>query len=60
MAAVKLFEAGRLSSGMAAQLAGLTRVAFLLECGRHGVSIFQQTVDEVESDGRGALAASDR
>ena len=60
MAALKLFETGRLSSGMAAQLAGLPRVEFLLECGRHGVSVFQQTVEELESDAENALAASDR
>ena len=59
MAALKLFETGRLSSGMAAQLAGLSRVAFLLECGHYGVSVFQQTGEELESDLRNALAASD-
>jgi hypothetical protein len=31
-AAVKLFEMGRLTSGQAAQLAGISRVAFLLAC----------------------------
>lgn len=60
MAALKLFETGRLSTGMAAQLAGLPRVEFLLECGRYGVSVFQQTVEELESDAENALAASDR
>ena len=50
MAALKLFECGRLSGGMAAELAGLTRVEFLTLCGRHGVSIFQQTADEVADD----------
>ena len=29
---MKLFEMGRLTSGQAAQLAGVSRVAFLLSC----------------------------
>jgi predicted HTH domain antitoxin len=34
--ALKLFELGRLTSGQAAQMAGMTRVDFLLECPRYG------------------------
>ncbi|MFH0821852.1 MAG: UPF0175 family protein [Pseudomonadota bacterium] len=34
--AVKLFEMGRLTSGQAASLAGISRVAFLLDCRRYG------------------------
>ena len=37
-AAMKLFDQGRLSSGQAARLAGVGRVAFLLSCGSWGVS----------------------
>ena len=40
MAALKMFELGRLSSGKAAELAGVSRVEFLEMCGRYGVSIF--------------------
>ncbi len=40
LAAVKLYELGKLSSGRAAQLAGLTRVEFLLALGRYQVSPF--------------------
>lgn len=36
--AVKLFELGRLSSGQAAQLAGVDRVTFLMELHRYGVA----------------------
>jgi predicted HTH domain antitoxin len=36
-AAVKLFELGKLSSGRAAQLAGMSRVEFLLALGRYQV-----------------------
>lgn len=36
LAAVKLYELGRLSSGRAAELAGLSRVEFLLALERYG------------------------
>lgn len=35
LAAVKLYELGRLSSGRAAELAGMPRVKFLLALGRY-------------------------
>lgn len=35
LAAVKLYELGKLSSGRAAQLAGVTRVEFLLALGNY-------------------------
>jgi predicted HTH domain antitoxin len=50
LAAVKLFELGRLSSGRAAQLAGIPRVAFLMALGRYGVSPFQLTAEELHRD----------
>jgi predicted HTH domain antitoxin len=40
MAALKMFELGKLSSGHAAQLAGRTRAEFLEACGRYRVSVF--------------------
>ena len=56
--ALKLFELGRISSGLAARLAGMARVEFLLLCGQYGVSIFQQTEDELLSDLDAALGAT--
>ena len=50
LAAVKLFEMGKLSSGRAAQLAGMSRVAFLTTLGRYHVSPFQMTAAELEQD----------
>ena len=50
LAAVKLYELGRLSSGRAAQLAGVSRVAFLLALGRYQVSPFQVTAEELAQD----------
>ena len=56
--ALKLFELGRISSGLAAQLAGLSRVEFLLLCGQYNVTIFQQTPDELEEDVDATLKVS--
>lgn len=50
LAAVKLFELGRLSSSRAAQIAGMSRVAFLLALGRYQVSPFQIIPEELEQD----------
>ena len=49
-AAMKLFELGRLSSGAAAELAGVPRVEFLAKLGEFGVEAFQQTHADVASD----------
>ena len=37
--ALKFFELGELSSGHAAEMCGMSRVAFLFEAGRHGVPV---------------------
>jgi predicted HTH domain antitoxin len=50
LAAVKLFELGKLSSGRAAQLAGMTRVEFLLALRQYKVSPFQTTAEELRQD----------
>jgi predicted HTH domain antitoxin len=49
-AAVKLVEIGRLTSGQAAQLAGLPRVAFLLACPQWGVPAVAWDADEVAAE----------
>ena len=36
--AVKLYEMGRLTSGQAARLAGVSRVTFLIDCRRYGAA----------------------
>ena len=48
--AVKLFEMKRLSSGMAATLAGLDRVNFLLNLHRFNVPMIDLEEDELLSD----------
>lgn len=50
LAAVKLYELGRLSSGRAAQLAGVTRVEFLLALGRYHVSPFDLDAESLAED----------
>ncbi|MBN2548420.1 MAG: UPF0175 family protein [Anaerolineales bacterium] len=49
LAAVKLYELGRLSSGRAAELAGMPRVEFLLSLGRYMVFPLQSELIELES-----------
>jgi predicted HTH domain antitoxin len=53
-AAVKLYELGRLSSGAAARLAGIPRVAFLAKLGDYGVDTFRMTEEELLADVRNA------
>lgn len=48
-AAVKWYELGRLSQGKAAEVAGLSRAAFIGELERFGVSPLQETADEILS-----------
>ena len=50
MAALKMFELGKLSSSKAAQLAGISRVEFFEMCGRYQVPIINYFVDEVEAE----------
>jgi predicted HTH domain antitoxin len=53
-AAVKLYELGRLSSGAAARLAGVPRVAFLAKLGDYGVDTFRTSEEELLADVRNA------
>jgi len=50
MAALKMFELGKLSSGKAAELAGMSRVEFFEACGRYRVSLFNYADDEIETE----------
>lgn len=56
--AFKLYETGRLSSGLAAQMAGISRIAFLFELGKHGLSPFGARVEDLEEDLINARKAS--
>ena len=50
--AVKLFELGRLTSGQAADLAGVDRVSFLLACRRFGAASVDWDADEFASEAK--------
>ena len=50
LAAVKLYELGRLSSGRAAELAGMTRVEFLLSLGRYKVFPLKAELQDLEGN----------
>jgi tetratricopeptide (TPR) repeat protein/predicted HTH domain antitoxin len=50
LAAAKLFELGRLSSGKAAHLAGISRVAFLRDLARIGVAAINLRDDEIDAE----------
>ena len=49
-AAMKLYELGRLSSGAAAELAGIPRVLFLTTLADYGVDTFRLTRQELEQE----------
>ena len=48
--AVKLFEMKRVSSGIAARLAGMDRATFLLSLHQYGVAMIDLEQDELLSD----------
>ncbi|NEP77672.1 MAG: UPF0175 family protein [Okeania sp. SIO3C4] len=50
LAAVKLYEMARLSSGKAAELAGMSRVEFLLNLDKYQVFPFGQELQELEAE----------
>ena len=50
LAAVKLYELGRLSSGRAAELAGISRVEFLLSLARYQVFPLAAELNDLEID----------
>ena len=51
-AAVKLFELGRISSGVAARLAGVPRVVFLSRLAEYGVDTFRLTEEQLQRETR--------
>ena len=48
LAAVKLYELGRLTSGRAAELAGVPRVEFLMSLGQYKVFPFEGELADLE------------
>ena len=48
--ATKLYEQGKLSLGQSAELAGLSKRAFMEILGDYGVSVFNYPADDLEND----------
>lgn len=48
--ATKLFEEGRLSSGQAAEIVGVSKRTFVEILGKYNVSLFGYNFDELEED----------
>ena len=48
--AAKLYELGKVSSGLAAKFCGMERVRFLLALNRSGVPASNLTIDDLEDD----------
>lgn len=50
LVAAKLYEMGRISSGRAAEMAGVDRVEFLRELGRYRISVLNYPLAELERE----------
>jgi predicted HTH domain antitoxin len=48
--AAKLYEERKLALGYCAEVAGLSKRAFIELLGKYGCSLFSQTADELQSD----------
>jgi len=48
--ASKMYEDGLVSAGQAAEIVDISKRAFIEIMGRYGVSLFSQSVDELEKD----------
>lgn len=48
--AIKLYEMGKLSSGRAAEFAGISRIRFLQTLSEYGAPIFDMTTEELQRD----------
>ena len=57
LVAAKLYEMGHISSGRAAELAGLERVSFLENLNRYRISVFNYSLEELD---REILESKDR
>lgn len=58
--ALELYKSGKLSTGLAARMAGIPRTTFLFLLGQHGLSPFGEEADELEEDLNHARAARHR
>ncbi|MEW6487567.1 MAG: UPF0175 family protein [Thermodesulfobacteriota bacterium] len=59
MAALKMFELGKISLGKAAELAQMSRVEFMETCSKYRISLFKYSEDEFENELRCDIEAAD-
>jgi predicted HTH domain antitoxin len=59
LVAAKIYELGQISSGQAAELAGMNRVEFLEELGRYRIPIFNYSLAELEQEMQEARERAD-
>ena len=52
--ASRLYENGQLSLGQAAEMAGVSKRTFIELLGKYGVSLFSDSLEDLESDIRNA------
>jgi len=50
LAAIKLYEIGKLSLGKAAELAGMNKVDFMFELGKYNVPVIKYSVESLEDE----------
>jgi predicted HTH domain antitoxin len=60
LVAAKIYELGHISSGRAAELAGMNRVEFLEELGHYRISIFNYSLSELEQEIQEAKERADK
>jgi predicted HTH domain antitoxin len=48
--AARMYEQGDLSSGQAAEFAGVSKRAFIEALGKYGVSLFSESMQDLEQD----------
>jgi predicted HTH domain antitoxin len=60
MLALKLYESGKLSTGLAARIAGMSRISFIFLLAESGLSPFGESPDELKEDFDHARRASHR
>jgi len=58
--ALKLYESGKLSTGLAARIAGISRINFIFLLGEYNLSPFGESPDEINEDIENAHRASRR
>lgn len=58
--ALKLYESGKLTTGLAAKLAGIPRLRFIFLMGEHGLSPFGEAPEDLEQDLANARQACHR